>query len=149
MKKNLPIPIFPQILLPPLSVVQSGEIILFPVSVNHSYNHFVSFCTVNSIVIYCLGRGEFRCTRSYCNILVPDCTTRYCIINHSFSVFIKETKEDRQKQLNPKLLFPMKAWLRGFLPGHQFHWEEENYCDETNSDDEKVTLIYSFIIFFE
>ena len=37
--------------------------------------------------------------------------------------------------MNPKLLFPLKAWLRGFLPGHQFTWEEENYCDETDIKD--------------
>ena len=28
--------------------------------------------------------------------------------------------------MDPKLLFPIKAWLRGFLPGHKFHWDEEN-----------------------
>ena len=49
--------------------------------------------------------------------------------------------------MNPKLLFPLKAWLRGFLPGHQFHWEEEDYCDETDTDSERVTLIYSLIFF--
>ena len=38
----------------------------------------------------------------------------------------KETKEDRLKEVDPKLLFPIKAWLRGFLPGHKFHWDEEN-----------------------
>ena len=41
-EEKFPIPSFPQILLPPVSVVQSGEIILFPVSVNHSYSDFVS-----------------------------------------------------------------------------------------------------------
>ena len=28
--------------------------------------------------------------------------------------------------MDPKLLFPLKAWLRGFLPGHKFTWDEEN-----------------------
>jgi len=28
--------------------------------------------------------------------------------------------------VDPKLLFPFKAWLRGFLPGHKFTWDEEN-----------------------
>lgn len=41
-------------------------------------------------------------------------------------VFFKESKEDRQRHLDPKLLFPLKAWLQGFLPGHQFSWEEED-----------------------
>lgn len=40
--------------------------------------------------------------------------------------FPQENKEDRLKEVDPKLLFPFKAWLRGFLPGHKFHWEEEN-----------------------
>ena len=37
----------------------------------------------------------------------------------------QETKEDRLKEVDPKLLFPFKAWLRGFLPGHKFNWDEE------------------------
>lgn len=40
--------------------------------------------------------------------------------------FVLESKEDRQRYLDPKLLFPLKAWLQGFLPGHQFSWEEED-----------------------
>lgn len=43
-----------------------------------------------------------------------------------------ETKEDRKRQISPKLFFPLKAWLYGFLPGHHFSWEEETYCDETD-----------------
>jgi len=40
--------------------------------------------------------------------------------------FALETKDDRLKEVDPKLLFPLKAWLRGFLPGHKFTWDEEN-----------------------
>ena len=47
-------------------------------------------------------------------------------------VFNIETKEDRKRQINPKLFFPLKSWLYGFLPGHHFSWEEETYCDETD-----------------
>ena len=47
-------------------------------------------------------------------------------------VFNIETKEDRKRQISPKLFFPLKAWLYGFLPGHHFSWEEETYCDETD-----------------
>ncbi len=38
---------------------------------------------------------------------------------------VKETKQDRLKEVDPMLLFPVKAWLQGFLPGHKFTWEEE------------------------
>ena len=43
-----------------------------------------------------------------------------------FLCLSQETKEDRLKKVDPKLLFPFKAWLRGFLPGHKFTWDEEN-----------------------
>ncbi|RMX60095.1 hypothetical protein pdam_00004501 [Pocillopora damicornis] len=39
--------------------------------------------------------------------------------------FAFETEADRRKKVDSKLLFPTKAWLRGFLPGHKFTWEEE------------------------
>lgn len=40
--------------------------------------------------------------------------------------FALETKKDRERELDPRLLFPVKAWLKGFLPGHKFRWEEED-----------------------
>ena len=55
-----------------------------------------------------------------------------------FFFFFKESKKDRQRHLDPKLLFPVKAWLQGFLPGHQFSWEEE---DSNYSYDLKVKFI--------
>ena len=46
---------------------------------------------------------------------------------------IKETKQDRLKKVDHMLLFPIKAWLRGFVPGHKFTWEDEaNNFDETD-----------------
>lgn len=50
-----------------------------------------------------------------------------------------ETKEDRKRQISPKLFFPLKAWLYGFLPGHHFSWEEETYCDETDIELKKTS----------
>ena len=51
-----------------------------------------------------------------------------------------ETKQDRLKKVDPMLLFPMKAWLRGFLPGHKFTWEDEaNFRDEIDVE-KKVNI---------
>lgn len=33
-----------------------------------------------------------------------------------------ETKEDRDREIDPKLMFPLKEWLYGFLPDHSFSW---------------------------
>lgn len=64
-------------------------------------------------------------------------------LNTASVYFIIETKEDRHRQLNPKLLFPVKAWLRGFLPGHHFSWEED--YDETDVKEKvKLTLFFIF-----
>ncbi|KAL9955467.1 hypothetical protein ACROYT_G036795 [Oculina patagonica] len=48
------------------------------------------------------------------------------------SSLILETKQDRLKKVDHMLLFPIKAWLRGFLPGHKFTWEEENDANDEN-----------------
>jgi len=37
--------------------------------------------------------------------------------------FAFETKEDRAREIDPRLLFPLKEWLYGFLPDHKFSWE--------------------------
>ena len=34
-----------------------------------------------------------------------------------------ETKEDRAREIDPKLIFPLKEWLYGFLPDHKFSWD--------------------------
>ncbi|KAJ7384424.1 hypothetical protein OS493_021836 [Desmophyllum pertusum] len=52
--------------------------------------------------------------------------------------FALETEEDRLREVDPKLLFPIKAWLRGFLPGHTFTWEEQ--IDDENDIKEKMAL---------
>lgn len=44
--------------------------------------------------------------------------------------FIKETKEDKEKEIDPKLLFPLKEWLWSFLPGHSFKWDFEDEEEE-------------------
>lgn len=60
----------------------------------------------------------------------------------SFSIgcimsFILETKEDREREIDPKLLFPLKEWLWSFLPGHSFKWDFE---DEEEEEDEVVPI---------
>lgn len=36
---------------------------------------------------------------------------------------ILASKEDKERKIDPKLLFPLKEWLMGFLPGHKFEWD--------------------------
>ena len=58
---------------------------------------------------------------------------------------IIETKQDRLKKVDPMLLFPMKAWLRGFLPGHKFTWEDD-FRDEIDVEKKvKITVSYSSV----
>jgi len=57
--------------------------------------------------------------------------------------FALETKQDRLKKVDPMLLFPTKVWLRGFLPGYKFTWEDEanNFSDKIDvekKDPDKV-----------
>ena len=33
------------------------------------------------------------------------------------------SKEDKEREVDPKLLFPLKDWFKGFLPGHRFEWD--------------------------
>lgn len=42
------------------------------------------------------------------------------------------------------LLFPGKAWLRGFLPGHTFTWEEETDDKNENEIEKVVQGVYKF-----
>lgn len=47
--------------------------------------------------------------------------------------------------MDPKLLFPFKAWLRGFLPGHKFTWDEENdLAVEDEMEMEENTKVQQF-----
>ena len=43
---------------------------------------------------------------------------------------IKETKEDKEKEIDPKLLFPLKEWLWSFLPGPSVKWDFEDEEEE-------------------
>lgn len=36
---------------------------------------------------------------------------------------ILASKEDKERKIDPKLLFPVKEWFMGFLPGHTFEWD--------------------------
>ncbi|KAJ7384422.1 hypothetical protein OS493_021834 [Desmophyllum pertusum] len=45
---------------------------------------------------------------------------------------VLETKEDKERVIDPKLLFPLKEWLLSFLPGHTFKWDIEE-------EEEKMT----------
>lgn len=55
------------------------------------------------------------------------------------SLFFPESKEDKEREIDPKLLFPLKEWFMGFLPGHSFKWdfvEEEERRIEKAKDEE-------------
>ena len=51
-----------------------------------------------------------------------------------------ETKEDRAREIDPKLLFPLKEWLRGFLPDHKFSWEIDESPPELKDFAHRVLL---------
>ena len=62
------------------------------------------------------------------------------ITNIIIIISIIETKQDRFKKVDPMLIFPLKAWLRGFLPGSKFTWE---FTDEIDVEKEvKITVVY-------
>lgn len=52
---------------------------------------------------------------------------------------ILASKEDKERKIDPKLLFPVKEWFMGFLPGHTFEWdfvaeEEERLAKATEQE---------------
>ena len=63
--------------------------------------------------------------------------------NDECSTFVlaKERKEDRERMIVPKLLFPLKEWLWSFLPGHSFIWdfeeEEERQMEKLREEEMK------------
>lgn len=60
-----------------------------------------------------------------------------------FQFFLKETKEDRERVIDPKLLFPTKEWLMSWLPGHSFKWdfvEEEEAKLRAMTDEENKPI---------
>ncbi|XP_078347134.1 uncharacterized protein LOC144632378 [Oculina patagonica] len=60
-----------------------------------------------------------------------------------FASFVLETKQDQLKKVDHMLLFPIKAWLRGFLPGHKFTWEEENDANDEDENEMKVKSYFT------
>ena len=56
-----------------------------------------------------------------------------------FHFYLKETKEDKERVIDPKLLFPLKEWLLSFLPGHTFKWDIEEE-EEKMTDDEGMPI---------
>ena len=59
--------------------------------------------------------------------------------SHQHLCFIAASKEDKEKEVDPKLLFPWREWLRGFLPGHTFTWD----IDENDPDPTELTELKS------
>ena len=53
--------------------------------------------------------------------------------------FLLETKSDRKKPVDPKLLFPLKEWFLGFLPGHEFSWDVDESAPKTDGLAERVS----------
>lgn len=51
-----------------------------------------------------------------------------------------ETKEDREREIDPKLMFPLKEWFYGFLPDHSFSWglDEDESVVKDNTQREIV-----------
>lgn len=56
---------------------------------------------------------------------------------------ILERKEDKEREIDPRLLFPLKEWCLSFLPGHSFQWdfeEEENERLQKEKEEEMKPL---------
>jgi len=70
--------------------------------------------------------GQVNMHLKLCFVIIGFCVRTVLTRNLHLLCFLQENKEDRIKEVDPKLLFPIKAWLLGFLPGHKFHWDEEN-----------------------
>ena len=53
--------------------------------------------------------------------------------------FLQANKEDKEREIDPKLLFPVKEWFLGFLPGRSFKWdfleEEERRIEKENEEE--------------
>ena len=57
-------------------------------------------------------------------------------VDTNSSIF-EETKEDKERVIDPKLLFPVKEWLLSWLPGHSFKWDfEEEEEAKLRAEDE-------------
>ena len=58
------------------------------------------------------------------------------LLSHSRLSTENEEDRERAKNLDPRLLFPTKAWVMGFLPGHKFDWDIEDELDEMTVDEQ-------------
>ncbi|XP_068761400.1 sodium-coupled monocarboxylate transporter 1-like [Montipora capricornis] len=58
--------------------------------------------------------------------------------------YLLETKADRQKEIDPKLLFPAKEWLYGFLPGHSFTWDIDDDLTKVDGETKKESIVEDF-----
>lgn len=56
-----------------------------------------------------------------------------------FYFHFEETKADKEREIDPKLLFPLKEWLLSFLPGHSFKWDFEEE-EEKMMEDEMMPI---------
>ena len=55
--------------------------------------------------------------------------------------YSSETKEDREREIDPKLMFPLKEWFYGFLPDHSFSWGLDE--DESVVKDNAQRVLYN------
>ena len=60
-----------------------------------------------------------KCSRYLSKCFFVKCTL-FCFC---FFFFLPASKEDKERKIDPKLLFPVKEWFLGFLPGHTFEWD--------------------------
>ena len=70
------------------------------------------------------------------------------INNKHFTIFLSlETKEDRAREIDPKLLFPVKEWFYGFLPDHTFSWDIDEKDAELKDFARRVLYIKCYKMF--
>ena len=77
-----------------------------------------------------------QCRENRCKVL------ENCGCWHKF-IFFEATKEDKEREIDPKLLFPLKEWLLSWLPGHSFKWdfaEEEEAKLRAEEDQENMPI---------
>ena len=61
-----------------------------------------------------------------------------------------EKKEDKEREIDPKLLFPLKEWLLSFLPGHTFKWDfvEEEERQLKKAKQEELMPIHDTVLHY-
>ena len=60
------------------------------------------------------------------------------------SFLFQANKEDKEREIDPKLLFPLKEWFLGFLPGRSFKWDfvEEEERRIQKADEQEMMPIH-------